>query len=153
MEDWVASFTRVPRALTPPVLWSLIDGVGRNVGLFGSETPTVTIQEVPEALLIARSDGRIALANARAAALFGRSVGELADMPLDALFRVSRSTNGDDAFELLGYSRTKTAEHLQISLCLLTKFLLLCPVINDCCIAKGMGAEAMFGMSEYIMPL
>ena len=104
LQDWVASFTRVPRALTPPALWSLIDGVGRSVGLFGpeTETPSITIQEVPEALLIARSDGRVALANARAAALFGRGVGELADMPLDALFRVSRSTNGDDAFELLG---------------------------------------------------
>jgi PAS domain-containing protein len=104
LQDWVASFTRVPRALTPPALWSLIDGVGRSVGLFGPETeaPSITIQEVPEALLIARSDGRVALANARAAALFGRGVGELADMPLDALFRVSRSKNGDDAFELLG---------------------------------------------------
>jgi PAS domain S-box-containing protein len=102
VQDWFASFTRVPRALTPPVLWSFIDGVGRSVGLLSPQAADIAIENIPEALIIARADGRVALANARAAALFGRSSAELEGLPLDALFHVAASTNGSDALELFG---------------------------------------------------
>jgi PAS domain S-box-containing protein len=102
IQDLFVSFTRVPRALTPPALWSLIDGVGRSVGLFPLEVPAITVEQVPEAVIIARADGRIATANSRAATLFGRNVAELAEMTLAALFRVVPAKNGSEGFELLG---------------------------------------------------
>jgi PAS domain S-box-containing protein len=92
----------LPQALTPPLVWSGVEGLAGRLGLAApAEGAVLSISEVPEALLIADAGGRITAANERAHRLLEREPGELIGLPLEVAFRLSES-RGPERRELLG---------------------------------------------------
>jgi PAS domain S-box-containing protein len=73
-------------------------------------------EAAPDAILVADADGRIVLANACAAALFGRAAAALRGMALDALLPAARGRAPGEALELEGVRADGATFHAEVSL-------------------------------------